>query len=201
MVESITFRSSHRTCSVRKNVFKNFSKFTGKHLCQILIELLTLDSNFIEKETLTQMSSCEFCEIFKKTFFIEHFSATATVCCFNTFKYITFPAKNISKIKHTFMGFYLKMRWRITMFDVSFLTKQLMNWMKSFSLVDWLWICFLNYKVSSFQSIKFSCNNNLCLQWICGAKLLIYFSEAFTVVLYFSIFSGNTYARVFSFYK
>ena len=28
--------------------------------------------NFIKKETPTQMFSCEFCEIFKNTFFIEH---------------------------------------------------------------------------------------------------------------------------------
>ena len=29
-------RSSHRKCSVRKCVFRNFAKFTGKHLCQSL---------------------------------------------------------------------------------------------------------------------------------------------------------------------
>ena len=29
-------RSSHRRCSVRKGVLKNFAKFTGKHLCQSL---------------------------------------------------------------------------------------------------------------------------------------------------------------------
>ena len=27
-------RSSHRCCSVRKSVLRNFTKFTGKHLCQ-----------------------------------------------------------------------------------------------------------------------------------------------------------------------
>ena len=26
--------SSHRRCSVRKGVIRNFAKFTGKHLCQ-----------------------------------------------------------------------------------------------------------------------------------------------------------------------
>ena len=31
-----TVRSSHRTCSVKKGVFRNFAKFTGKHLCQSL---------------------------------------------------------------------------------------------------------------------------------------------------------------------
>ena len=29
-------RSSHRRCSVRKGFLRNFSKFTGKHLCQNL---------------------------------------------------------------------------------------------------------------------------------------------------------------------
>ena len=37
---------------------KMFVKFTGKHLCESL---------FIKKETLVQVFSCEFCEIF-----IEH---------------------------------------------------------------------------------------------------------------------------------
>ena len=30
------FRSSHLRCSVKKGVFRNFAKFTGKHLCQRL---------------------------------------------------------------------------------------------------------------------------------------------------------------------
>ena len=29
-------RSSHRRCSVKKDVLRNFAKFTGKHLCQSL---------------------------------------------------------------------------------------------------------------------------------------------------------------------
>ena len=29
-------RSSHRRCSVKKGVLRNFAKFTGKHLCQRL---------------------------------------------------------------------------------------------------------------------------------------------------------------------
>ena len=30
------FRGSHRRCSVKKGVLRNFAKFTGKHLCQCL---------------------------------------------------------------------------------------------------------------------------------------------------------------------
>ena len=32
----LTFRSIHWRCSVKKNVLRNFAKFTGKHLCQSL---------------------------------------------------------------------------------------------------------------------------------------------------------------------
>ena len=60
----------------KKDAFKNFAKFTGKQLCQSIV-LKTLQAsvsacNFIKKETLAQVFSCEFCEIFKSTFFIEH---------------------------------------------------------------------------------------------------------------------------------
>ena len=34
--ELLRDRSSHRRCSVRKGVLRNFAKFTGKHLCQSL---------------------------------------------------------------------------------------------------------------------------------------------------------------------
>ena len=51
-------------CSVKKCVLRNFAKFTGKHLCQSL-----LACNFIKKETLAQVFSCEFCEISKNTLF------------------------------------------------------------------------------------------------------------------------------------
>ena len=53
-------------------VLKNFAKFTGKHLCHSIflnkvtgLRLATL----LKKETLTQMFSCAFCEIFKNAFF------------------------------------------------------------------------------------------------------------------------------------
>ena len=35
------------------------------------------DCKFIKKETLAQVISSEFCEIFKNTFFTEHLRATA----------------------------------------------------------------------------------------------------------------------------
>ena len=76
-----------RRCSVRKGVLRKFAKFTGKHLCQSFffnkvagLRPATLlkkklwhrcfpeACNFIKKETLAQVFSCEFCELSKNTF-------------------------------------------------------------------------------------------------------------------------------------
>ena len=46
----------------KKGVLENFAKFTGKYVCQSLFFKLQA-CNFIKKETLTQVFSCEFCEI------------------------------------------------------------------------------------------------------------------------------------------
>ena len=40
----LTCRSSHRRCSVRKVVLRNFSEFTRKHLCQSLFFLIKLQA-------------------------------------------------------------------------------------------------------------------------------------------------------------
>ena len=42
------WRSSHQRSSVKKGAFKNFAKFTGKHLCQSLFNKVAGDSFFIE---------------------------------------------------------------------------------------------------------------------------------------------------------
>ena len=53
----------------KKGVLGNFAKFTGKHLCQSLF----FNKRFLQKETLAQLFSCEFCEISKKCFLLtEH---------------------------------------------------------------------------------------------------------------------------------
>ena len=64
-------KSSHKRCSVGEGVLRNFTKLTGKHLCQSLF--------FNRKETLAEVFYCEFCEISKNTFFTEHLWATASV--------------------------------------------------------------------------------------------------------------------------
>ena len=57
----------------KKGVLRNFAKFTGKHLCFSLFFKNVADSacNFIKKETLVQLFSCEFCEIFSEHLVIE----------------------------------------------------------------------------------------------------------------------------------
>ena len=54
-----------RRCFVKKGVLKNFTKFTGKHLCQSLF------TNKVTglKKRLAQVLPCEFCEMFQNTFF------------------------------------------------------------------------------------------------------------------------------------
>ena len=55
-----------------------------------------------------------------------------------------------------------------------------MNWIKSFSLVDWLWICSLNYKISLFRSKKLSCHNSLhCVK---SVQIRSYFWSVFSCI-------------------
>ena len=56
----------------KKGALINFTKFIGKHLCHGLFLIKLQAENFIKKETLAQVFSCEFCEISQNTFFIEH---------------------------------------------------------------------------------------------------------------------------------
>ena len=65
-------RSSRQRCSITKGVLRNFAKFTGKHLCRSLFFNKVTALDFIKKETLVQVLSCEFCKIPKNTFFTEH---------------------------------------------------------------------------------------------------------------------------------
>ena len=74
LIMSTTSRSSHRRCSMKKSVLRNFAKFTGKHLCQSLF----LNKVAGLKETVAHVLSCEFCKISKNTFFEEYVWSTAS---------------------------------------------------------------------------------------------------------------------------
>ena len=69
--------------STNKTIQKkwNFTKFIRKCLCLSLIfnEVARLRPvNFSKKDTLAQVFSCEFCEISKNTFSVEHLWVTAS---------------------------------------------------------------------------------------------------------------------------
>ena len=58
----------------KKDILKNFAKFTGKQRCQGLFFNKVaglIPATLLKKETL-QVFSCEFCQIFQNTFFTEH---------------------------------------------------------------------------------------------------------------------------------
>ena len=61
-----TYTSRDIEVLYKKTVPKNLSKFTGKHLCH---GCQAEACNFIEKEPLAQVFSCEFCEMSKNTLF------------------------------------------------------------------------------------------------------------------------------------
>ena len=66
--EETLYRSSHRMCSVKKGVLRNFAKFTGKHLCQRLFLKTNTSKNTISKNT----------------FFTEHLRTTASDFIYDT---------------------------------------------------------------------------------------------------------------------
>ena len=77
------YRSSHRRCSVKMVFLQISQKFTGKNTCARVSFFNNVPGqacNCIEKETLAQMFSCEFCEISKNNFFTEHLWATVSGC-------------------------------------------------------------------------------------------------------------------------
>ena len=62
------FRSSRPEVFCKKGVFKNFTKFTGKNLCQsFFFNKVNFSIKFIKKESLAQVFFCEFCIISKNT--------------------------------------------------------------------------------------------------------------------------------------
>ena len=54
-------RRSHQKYNVKKNVYKNFAKFSRKYLCQSHLVL-----------AVAHVLCCEFCKTFKNTYFMKH---------------------------------------------------------------------------------------------------------------------------------
>ena len=69
------FRSSHRRCSVKRGVFKNFAKFTGKHLFQRIIfnKVARLSPAVLLKKRLWHMCfPVNFAKFLRTPLFTEH---------------------------------------------------------------------------------------------------------------------------------
>ena len=69
IIGSIKTEAVVQRCSVKK-VFLKISQNSQENTCaraSFLIKLQASVSNFIKKETLAQVFSCEFCEVFKKS--------------------------------------------------------------------------------------------------------------------------------------
>ena len=86
-----------------KFVLRNFTKFSGKPLCQRLFFNIVAGlrpSNLFEKEPLAQLFTCEIREISKNTFFTEHLWSTASILSSARFfspNGIKFPRQRIFK--------------------------------------------------------------------------------------------------------
>ena len=94
------YKSSHPEVFFKKSVFRNFTKFTRKHLCQSLFfnKVAGLACNFIKTETLAQVFSCEFCEISKNTYSYRTPPVAASVCILrNTYKNVK-QERNINEV-------------------------------------------------------------------------------------------------------
>ena len=92
-----------RRCSVKKYVLKNFTKFTGTHLCQSLFlnkasGLRPQVCNFIKKELLAQVFSCEFCKMFKNTYFCRTPLMAASVLKGKRYSKTIFTSKKLWKM-------------------------------------------------------------------------------------------------------
>ena len=72
-------RSSHRRCFIKK-MFLKIPQNSQENTCVRVSFLTKLQAwgNFVKTKTLAQVFSCEFCEIFKNTFFTEHLRTTAS---------------------------------------------------------------------------------------------------------------------------
>ena len=68
-IYSYLHRSSHSQIFFKIGILKNFSNFTGKHLCRsfFLTKLQTWGFQLYQKETPTQVFSCKIYKIFKNT--------------------------------------------------------------------------------------------------------------------------------------
>ena len=61
-------RSSHQRCSMKKGVLRNFTKFTGKHLCQTLFFSKVAGCNFFKKRFWHKCFPVNFVKFLRKPY-------------------------------------------------------------------------------------------------------------------------------------
>ena len=82
-VRKITCRNTHRKCSVKIGVLKNFAKFTRKHLRRSFYvnKVVVRRPTTLLKKRLKDRCFLRVCKIFKNAFSIEHLRVTASATC------------------------------------------------------------------------------------------------------------------------
>ena len=105
-------RSSHRRCSMKKVVLKNFATFTRKHLCWslFLINCRHEQLQLYWKKTPTHVFWCEYCEIFRNAYFGEHLRSAAYADC---------SCRLILKLKNLKIRFILFLKGNIKLSFIS----------------------------------------------------------------------------------
>ena len=91
MIHWALYRSSHQRCSVRKGDFRNFTKFTGKHLCHSLFFDKVAGRpacNFIKKRLWHRCFPMNFVEFLRTPFFTEHLWATTSNYIFSIMPFL-----------------------------------------------------------------------------------------------------------------
>ena len=73
-------RSSHRRCSVRKDILRNFAKFKGKHLCQSLFfnKVAGRPATLFKKRLWRRCFLVSFAKFLRTPFFTEHLQKTTS---------------------------------------------------------------------------------------------------------------------------
>ena len=82
----------------KKGVPRNIANFTAKHLCQSLF-FNKVACNFIKKETLALVLSCESAKFLRALFLTEHLWTTASIL-----------SKHKAHYKHNFLEYVVQMK-------------------------------------------------------------------------------------------
>ena len=102
-------KSSRLEVFCKKGVLRNFAKFLR---VSFLIKLQASTSNFVKKEILAQVFSCEFCEI-SKTTFLQNTSGRLLLECYASLNFhrwlhlSIFPSPSQSRTKRKKLTFTL----------------------------------------------------------------------------------------------